>query len=322
VGGAIVTAGLAIAGGCLRSRAARNAEDPPMSAAPPSFRNCPLALVDAREGGLAPDRYVVPSDEERAVMRDVLSSLSGAADVSPFARARAAQIGFEIVAVAEIPGTVLVRERVTDKRGGGAYVVRLGAGSRVVVQAPHTFFDEGTLPLACDLFGRTRARALFVETAHRYRSAPAQAASERDGAHPADVAHAPFSLFQAATEGVLRASDLDGGRRAIVVQLHGFAPREGGFAVVVSSGERRRDVPIVHRAADALGRVVPGAVLRFPDDVDDLGATTNVQGIFVRSAGGEFLHVEIAAPMRRDLVTDADLRARVLGALASVLEGS
>ena len=52
------------------------------------------------------------------------------------------------------------------------------------------------------------------------------------------------------------------------------------------------------------------------------GATTNVQGAIVREAGGQFLHVELAAPLRRALLDDATLRASFLATLADALEGA
>lgn len=290
-----------------------------------ALRTCPRALVEARLGGLDPHRYAPPDDARRAALADAIEALSGADAPTPRARARAAYAGFEIVAVDELPSVVLVRERPTDKRGGGAYLLRLGAASRVVVQAPHTFFDEGTLTLGCALFDRAAARALFIETAHRYKAGLSAAADRGEEAageeHPADVAHAPSSAFQAATGGVLRGVGLDGGAAATVVQLHGFAAREGGFAVVVSSGERRTS-PQVDRVAAALARVVPGTVLRFPGDIGDLGGTTNVQGALVRAAGGRFLHLELSSSLRGSLEADEALRATVLDALAASLEGA
>jgi hypothetical protein len=314
----------------VQGRAPRACAPEPLTVhIPEAVRRCPRALLEARRGGLEPGRYVPPDADARAALADTLAALGDGASVTAFARARAAEAGFEIVDVPELLGVVLVREREGGKRGGGAYVVRRGATSRVIVQTPHSFFDEETLPLGCELLDRAGARALFVETAHRYKSAVdagvARGAGEAAGSpdaedsHPADVAHAPSSMFQAATAGLLRAPGLDGGARAIVVQLHGFATREGGFAVVVSSGERRTGVAIVDRVARALASAVPGAVVRFPDDVDELGATTNVQGAIVRAAGGAFVHLELSSTLRRELADAPALRGRVLGALARSL---
>jgi len=280
----------------------------------PSLR-CPTALVDARQGGTDPSRYVAPTTEERQVLRDAIARYLREGEAARGNVGEAiAKIGFEIVDVAEVPGAVLLREREGQKRGGGAYVLRPASTSRVFVEAPHTFYDEGTFPLACDLFRRASAHALFIETAHRYRSAAANA----DGSYPADVAHAGDSLFQAATLGVLDAMS-----NARVVQLHGFLPRDSFGSVVLSSGDKVEGQSLVSHAKDRLDAVLgSAAVKRFPEDASELGATTNVQGVAVRKAGGEFLHVEIEARLRRDLLKNPQLRANVIEALAAALEDS
>jgi hypothetical protein len=205
--------------------------------------------------------------------------------------------------VSEQPGVWALVEAAGKKRGGGAYLVREAASSGLEVQAPHTFFDEGTLPLACELFERSRARALFIETAHRYKAAGASDA----GDFPADLAHAEDSLFQAATAGVLS------GEPKTLVQLHGFGPRESGSNVVLSNGTTEPST-LVNHAQQALGAVVED-VWRYPQEARELGATTNVQGELARRQGGRFLHVEISAPLRVKLLQDASLRAHFLDAL-------
>jgi hypothetical protein len=277
----------------------------------PAFIGCPAALLDTRRGGTERGSYIAPSDAEREALRDAAARLIGANEGGrDAARAAAAVAGFEVVDVPEIAGAALLRERPARRRGGGAYLFRLGARPGVVVQAPHTFFDQGTLPLACELFGRADAAALFINTAHRYNAADADSTDE----HPADVAHASRSLFQSATEGVLRAAP-----QTTLVQLHGFAPRESNAMVVISSGQRSNDDPLVGRAAAALSTVVSPGVLRFPSDTSELGATTNVQGSAARAAGGRFLHVEMAEALRTDLLRDDRLRGRFLDALSQSL---
>jgi hypothetical protein len=272
---------------------------------------CPAALVATRKGGTDADRFVAPTDAERTAMRDAMAALvkEGAAARAK-AQALLAPAGFEIVDVTEIPGSVLVREVESRRRGGGAYIVRFNARvPTTFVQTPHTFFDEGTLPLGCEFFQRAGAHALFIDTAHRYKSA----ARDEEGKHPADAAHNPAGLFQAATEGALRAAT-----GATIVQLHGFGTREG-MAAVVSCGEKRSD-PLVARAAAALSRFVKEGVRKFPEESTELGATTNVQGAAARTSGARFLHIEMEATLRRELLADAKLRANVLGALAAAVE--
>ena len=273
----------------------------------------PPCLIAARVGGEDAERYVVPTDEGRAAIREAAEKLiRGGPTRRAEAGTLAALAGFEIIDVVEIPSAVLLCEEESRRRGGGAYLFRPGTTSRLLVQAPHTHFDEGTLPLACDLFQRMGAAALFIDTAHRYWAAQANA----DSKHPADVAHAQGSLFQAATEGALHASD----KPATVVQLHGFRPRATGATVVVSSGERKPGDALVRGVQAGLRAVVGGGVLRFPEETTELGATTNVQGQLARRSGCRFLHVEIESQLRHDLLADADLRARFLDALATALE--
>lgn len=272
---------------------------------------CPSALIAARRGGSDADRYRAPSEAQGVAMADLVARL--AKDGQPGranAAAAALAVGFRIDDVPEMPGVVVLRELPDQRHGGGAYLLRLDRTSTLIVQAPHTFFDEGTLQLGCELFERASAAAFFIDTAHRYKAAEI----DEEGNHPADVAHASDSLFQAATMGFLRAIE-----PATVVQLHGFAQRESGADVVLSEGTSRPRNGLLSRVQQALVPLAVGRVERFPDESPELGATTNVQGALVRKRGGRFLHVEMSSGLRKNLLADGELRARYLEALARSL---
>jgi len=269
---------------------------------PASSFNCPEVLVAARKGGSSPDRYVIPTAAERTDMSRLFAQFG--IEATGALSTPAQRLGFELAALPSQPGVWSLVEAADKKRGGGGYLLRLPSASRLIVQAPHTFYDEGTLPLACELFERAEAQALFIETAHRYKAAEAGAA----GNFPADLAHSEESLFQAATLGLLARRD-----GATIVQLHGFGPRESGADVVLSSGATET-TPLVDAARRALSEVV-GNVARFPQESRELGATTNVQGALARRHGANFLHVEMSAELRQRLLADAELRARFLQAL-------
>lgn len=266
---------------------------------------CPAALAETRRAGTRPGSYVAPSEDERRAARAAVAKLLRGEPVGDVAA-----FGFEVVPLEGWTDSVLLREIAEKRRGGGAYVVRKSGTSTLVVQAPHTFYDEGTFPLACELFQRTHARALFINTVHRYKASPASA----DGKHPSDIAHSPASTFQAATEAVVEVVP-----RVSVVQLHGFADRKLGARAVVSTGEKRGGSQLVARVAHALEQVVGPRILAYPDDTNELGATTNVQGAIVRRVGGQFLHIEMDEGLRRDLLRDATLRAKALDALGATL---
>jgi hypothetical protein len=266
---------------------------------------CPAMLAETRTGGTRPGSFVAPSDADMAKAKSALTKLLKGGDVA----ADAKEFGFEVVPLEGWPDAVLLREMKDRRHGGGAYVVRKGSSSNLLVQAPHTFFDEGTFPLACELFQRTKARALYINTAHRYKASPP--GGDRAAA---DVAHSPQTLFQAATEGAA-----DAVSKISVVQLHGFADRKLGGRAVVSTGEKNAGSPYVAKVAAALEAVVGPKILKYPEDTSELGATTNVQGAVIRRAGGRFLHIEMADGLRRDLGGNASLRAKALDALAAVV---
>ena len=265
---------------------------------------CPEALAATRRGGSKPGIFVAPSDAEMKAAKAAIAKLLKS-DARPEASDFAA-FGMEVVPLEGWPDTLLVREAGTQRQGRGAYVIRQGSTSTFVVQAPHTFYDEGTFPIACDLFQRTKARALFLNTVHRYKGAPGLAAEE----HPADVAHAPLTLFQASTEGVIDALG-----KPQVIQVHGFADRKLGARAIVSAGEKAPGNPLVAKVARAIEAVTGPRILKYPDDTKELGATTNVQGAIIRRAGGTFLHIEMDDGLRRDLVKDAAFRGKMLDAL-------
>jgi hypothetical protein len=279
-------------------------EDPKMK--------CPDSLVAARKDGQLPGRYVVPTPDERQTMRAVIASLlSKGESARKEAQEKLEKIGFVIDDLPDHKGIIIVHEVETKKRGGGAFMLRLGETSKLVVQTPHTFFDEGTFPLGCEFFERSHARALFINTMHRYKGALAGV----DGIHPSDVAHSPTSLFQAATEGAVDALE-----KPTVVQLHGFAERITGAKAVVSTGEKQKGNAFLVKMKELLEKAAGTGIQRYPDDTKELGATTNVQGMVVRPAGGRFFHMEMSDAFRRELHAEAQLREKIFTALLAGLE--
>ncbi len=229
----------------------------------------------------------------RSLAADIVRGLSSGGPPRTL-RDRAAADGLELVTARDAAGEVWVlREAGGRREGTGLYVFRPG-GAAVCVQAPHTFFDEGTGPIALAVFAGLRAACLFVNTVHR--AAPSAAG---DGL--ADAAHAGQTAFRAMTRGVLDAA------RWPVAQLHGFAGHDElgpGVAAVVSDGAAKRPegAPAVRLRAALARRLAPGRVLLYGVDAHALGATTNVVGADVRHAGHSFLHVELSAAARRRLL--------------------
>jgi hypothetical protein len=199
-------------------------------------------------------------------------------------------------------------EEPSRRRGAGAYLIRLGPPEKqeILLQAPHADYDLGTGEMAARLFlsppPGNAPRALFLNTMHRYQLQPGQ--KERRSGSPADVAHNPNHLYTAATDAALEAGPM------LIVQLHGFGSRTDdddtplpeGTTIVVSAGRDTGSTPRSTAIADRLKKSFGDGVRRFPEEAPILGATTNVQGRAARRRPGvDFVHVEIAAPLRKQL---------------------
>lgn len=245
----------------------------------------------------------------RALAAEVVRGLGPGGPPRPL-RDRAAAEGFDLITARDAAGEVWVlREAGGRREGTGLYAFRPG-GAAVCVQAPHTFFDEGTGPIALSVFAELRAACLFVNTVHR-------SAASTAGEGLADAAHAERTAFRAMSRGVVEAA------RWPVVQLHGFAGHDElgtGVAAVVSDGaaSRPEGAPATRLREALARRLAPGRVLLYGVDAHALGATTNVIGADVRQAGRPFLHVELSVATRRRLLDGG--ATPLAAALAEALE--
>jgi hypothetical protein len=201
------------------------------------------------------------------------------------------------------------------KRGAGIVVVRPSYGAPVMVEAPHSFFDLGTLDLSLIAFEVLQARALLVNTLHRGGTGTKQQRRERalSGESEMDAAHNPDTFLARAHARLTRLQP-----ELVALQLHGYSDkRVPGVRVVVSAARTKANAGAV---ADALAAVLgPGAVRLYPDEVDVLGGTTNSQARASRKAGTGLLHLEMSAALRRELRADAALAKRFMQAVGSAV---
>lgn len=201
----------------------------------------------------------------------------------------------------------VIRETPDKKKGGGFYVIRCGTAMRPwVLQAPHSLYDIGTGVIVRKLLLESGARAAFWETIQRYRSHPGERIE--DPVHPADVAHEHGSYFQAATIG-MRLGDT----QLKFIQFHGSAMTQTGYDLVISSGNKA----FLPLSLGANLKTRLGKVGIFGRDTQQLGATTNVQGIALAQSGSKlFLHIEMTNDVRKLLIENKKSRLVLLDALS------
>lgn len=207
-------------------------------------------------------------------------------------------------------GQVLA-EKMEDRRGAGLLVLRNGPARPLLLEVPHSFYDEGTLDIGLAAFVSSGARALLVNTVHRYGASGAPPPVDADGKKqdsPFDVAHAEASFFLSA-----HAACVDGLAGLEVVQLHGFADAAVPSADLVLSASGSRADPVA--PARALERALGIRVAVYPTQIRVLGGTLNRQAHYSIAAGSPFLHAEMSRSLRDGLIADADRMRRFSEAL-------
>jgi hypothetical protein len=263
--------------------------------------------------------FAPTTTDERAVVTKLIPAMLAGAALQPPPdpqrwQAEAQRVGLRVESW-DVDGQsywVLI-EAPERRRGTGAYIVRVGVAlddehPAILLEAPHSDFDLGTGEIAGELFFHPppgkRPRALFMNTMHRYQIEPGRRQKRADS--PADVAHNPDHMYNAATDAAAaKLGDV------VVIQIHGFADSvddsEGaalpaGTLMVVSAGDKRGSSPLSAAIAARLRGAFGDGVRRFPEESKALGATTNAQNrTLAARSGARFIHVESSAEMRKEL---------------------
>jgi hypothetical protein len=267
-------------------------------------------IEQLRQGGKSRVVYRVGTgDELEAYRRWVDSQLRFATRAQP-PEAPVPQ-GFRLLELSD--AAVILAETPDEKRGAGAVVLRRGEAQPWVLEVPHSFFDEGTLEIGLNAFVWSQARALLVNTVHRYRSLNTEAAEggeadDDEQSASSDVAHAEASFFLSAHTACV---DTLGDVR--VVQLHGFSDGSAPSADLVLSPAGSNADP--EPAAQALTRALGIRVAVYPKQIRRLGGTKNRQAHYSIAANRPFLHVEISRSLRKRLTSDPEQLQRFVQAL-------
>lgn len=240
--------------------------------------------------------YVAPSVFRLAAERSFFQLVFRAAAAGDASRLDGRFLGFDLHVLDD---ELVITEAPEQRRGAGAWVVRIGeAREETFVQAPHTFSDMGSAPIALELYRALGARALAIATVHRRET---------------DIARNGQSTFHMATLAWLAS-----GAASTLIQVHGFKDETAAFDLVLSAGEASDPPAWLKTVKSGVAKALPDArVALFPDDVDVLGATTNVQGAAARSQGARFLHMELGASLRGEVRESKRARRELARALAA-----
>ncbi len=242
---------------------------------------------DLAAGG---DYFAADRDELQTAEQLFGESLAGRFD-----RAAWSAAGFEVVDGGRY---WWIREREGERRGRGSWWIARQGGSSLALIAPHRFKDlhSGDIALALAQSG-DYAVVAWNSVPRSYRRAGEMI--------DADLAHLAASWHTALAAAFARYQP-----HGRLIQLHGFAAEKrnsaagAASAVIVSAGHRRPGKGLLDLAA-CLGRSGVGEVRHYPQQVSELGGTTNRIGARLREVGFDgFVHLELSLPVRRRLLEE------------------
>lgn len=262
------------------------------------------------------NQYTPPSANEQAAWQSLMSDLL--TDKLTDARLKATDLGYQIVrfldtaAIHNEPKVFYVLEEMlpSTKHWGISVFNFEACRNRLILQAPHSFYDFNTGKQAAYNFVRLDAFALLLNGCHRCNHSDFSSCdgttSVCQGSSSAfqvsDLAHNDASIFQVTTGSILeKIPDGD------FIQLHGFSKVDNDPYVILSNGTR--STPFndkISALVNQLSMVDP--VLTFKVGHLDLSwdrllGSTNVQGRLINGSSsacdiepqvtnGHFIHIE------------------------------
>lgn len=247
-------------------------------------------------------RFVMPSHDELAEARLMFELLlAGKKDTKAFARLLGS-LGMEMIAVTGRNASLaVIREKEERKTGRGFYIINEQTDAPRYLMTPHAFTDIHTGRIAIKLAELGGFTLVALNTEKRY-------VTENGVKFNQDLARLSGTYFTALSRAMAKLTT-----HPEIVQLHGYGQAKRKTAegretdVIVSSGQRILR-PAARRLADCLLDAIPCMVRAYPDEVSELGGTTNVTGKIVRKAGQDgFIHVELSKPLRNRLYKDSKL---------------
>lgn len=242
------------------------------------------------------DAFALPDPQALVAARTVFAALVAGESPSSDALQEAGlvlRVGADYAAVVDRPEV---------PEGRGLYVVR-ETGLPLMFSAPHQFKDLRTGRIAALMTEEQGARAVAFNTAPRDLPVGGRGLVSDLGKLEGTHFNAFHLAFHAAHP------------KARIVQLHGFAREKretaaGRAASVIVSNATRRPDRGAAAVVDCLKRGGFAARL-YPDEVRELGGTTNVTFAALLDAGaplGTFLHVEVSKEVRDSLSDNQDVR--------------
>jgi len=256
--------------------------------------------------GQGSNGFVVPTNEELGAFATIIGDLKGGtfADI----QARLAPYGytlFRFINSSTSDTLYVLQENSPIQRGWGTYIYNPAGTSRCAIEAPHPIWDTRSWNLAIQTFLRLHARWFQMAGTHRYANSD----------ESSDVAHHTQTVFHVVHQTI-------GAPWAL--QIHGFGKSDPSYSgypdIVISAGHfyPPDELYTLKASFESKGFLTGVFSLSTRNTLGKLGATTNVQGQWSKSAGKSFIHIESDTPIR----TQVDKTERAIQAMVETFGSS
>lgn len=254
-----------------------------------------LALASVCQAQVKPERlYTTPSPAELDRAEQMFTLLFSMQSLD-IARQSAASLGFSWEE--DSTGIALLDEH---KSGWGEYHFSKDQRNGLSIQAPHRYYDKHTGSLALQLYRAGKVDSVALNTLSRGTSVNHVVGLKADFARLPDSFHIVYARSFASLY-----------PQGKLIQLHGFSAgkrvSEAGKSAdyILSTGSVSASAWLLD-TQDCLS-AAGWKALRYPQEVRELGATTNSIGILMRSLGHNgFHHIEMNAQVRSELAGNPD----------------
>ncbi len=238
--------------------------------------------------GIGTNKFVIPTTAQMSVFQSVFSQMNAGnfSDIQTLL----APFDYTISRFLNTPTSdtlYLVKENYPIKLGWGTFIYNPKTSNDLAIEAPHPLWDRYTWSMAIKVFLGTKAKWFMMAGTHRYANSDSSS----------DMAHVTASMFYTAHK-----TDAN----AIAVQIHGFdgsSPQYAGYPnAVISNGTLYPSALYYTLRDNYVQQGFTTGVFSYStyNSLNQLGATTNKEGLWSNSNNKKFVHIEHDQPLRFD----------------------
>jgi len=193
----------------------------------------------------------------------------------------------------------LMEHNQNECEGKGNYIFSPSAKNKLIIQAPHSYYDKYTGKIVEQLFFNADFFAAFWNSAHRY-------SKKIIGFDSADLSKARQSYFMSFSKAVAKNFP-----SSFLIQIHGFTRKKRnslqgkGADMILSQGGRIAADYMFSLKSCLQNNFNDKNIYLYPHDINELGATKNSIALHLNQLRFfQFIHIEINRPLRKVLLED------------------